>query len=71
MGTCCSMIFSSLPVKVDDNLGSVRVPAHFAGVYALKTSTGRWPKMGMKTSMAGQEGASPHSQDSACRRLTF
>ena len=36
--------------------GSVRVPAHFSGIYSLRCSTGRWPKMGMNTSMPGQEG---------------
>ncbi|KAL8748530.1 MAG: hypothetical protein Q9199_008170, partial [Rusavskia elegans] len=39
-----------------DVAGSVRVPAHFAGIYSLRCSTGRWPKIGTKTSMAGQEG---------------
>ncbi|KAL9001055.1 MAG: hypothetical protein Q9169_000539 [Polycauliona sp. 2 TL-2023] len=39
-----------------DVAGSVRVPAHFAGIYSLRCSTGRWPKLGSKTSMAGQEG---------------
>ncbi|KAL8815907.1 MAG: hypothetical protein Q9223_005010, partial [Gallowayella weberi] len=39
-----------------DVAGSVRVPAHFAGIYSLRCSTGRWPKMGMNTSMPGQEG---------------
>ncbi|KAL8649711.1 MAG: hypothetical protein Q9226_005466, partial [Calogaya cf. arnoldii] len=39
-----------------DVAGSVRVPAHFAGIYALRCSTGRWPKIGTNTSMAGQEG---------------
>ncbi|KAI4118994.1 MAG: hypothetical protein LQ345_001025 [Seirophora villosa] len=39
-----------------DVAGSVRVPAHFAGIYSLRCSTGRWPKMGTKTSMPGQEG---------------
>lgn len=39
-----------------DVAGSVRVPAHFAGCYSLKCSPGRWPKMGMKTSMPGQDG---------------
>lgn len=36
--------------------GSVRVPAHFCGVYALRCSIGRWPKSGITTSMPGQEG---------------
>ncbi|KAH7374949.1 amidase [Plectosphaerella cucumerina] len=39
-----------------DVAGSVRVPAHFAGCYALRCSSGRWPKTGFKTSMPGQEG---------------
>ncbi|KAK7404057.1 hypothetical protein QQX98_010178 [Neonectria punicea] len=39
-----------------DVAGSVRVPAHFSGVYALKCSTGRWLKTGVCTSMPGQDG---------------
>ncbi|KAF2404448.1 amidase signature enzyme [Trichodelitschia bisporula] len=39
-----------------DVAGSVRVPAHFSGCYSLRCSTGRWPKMGVNTSMPGQEG---------------
>lgn len=39
-----------------DVAGSVRVPAAWSGVYALRCSTGRWPKAGSSTSMAGQEG---------------
>ncbi|KAF2469003.1 amidase signature enzyme [Lindgomyces ingoldianus] len=38
-----------------DVAGSVRAPAHFSGCYSLRCSTGRWPKMGMNTSMPGQE----------------
>ncbi|KAH9862791.1 hypothetical protein J1614_010884 [Plenodomus biglobosus] len=38
-----------------DVAGSVRVPAHFSGCYSLRCSTGRWPKVGMNTSMSGQE----------------
>ncbi|CAI6334692.1 unnamed protein product [Periconia digitata] len=38
-----------------DVAGSVRVPAHFSGCYSIRCSTGRWPKMGMNTSMPGQE----------------
>ncbi|KFA79080.1 hypothetical protein S40288_07026 [Stachybotrys chartarum IBT 40288] len=38
-----------------DVAGSVRVPAHFSGIYALRCSTGRWIKAGMTTSMPGQE----------------
>ncbi len=39
-----------------DVAGSVRVPAHFSGIYSLRCSTGRWPRAGMCTSMPGQEG---------------
>ncbi|WEW59003.1 amidase [Emydomyces testavorans] len=39
-----------------DVAGSVRVPAGWSGVYSLRCSTGRWPKAGVNTSMAGQEG---------------
>jgi Asp-tRNA(Asn)/Glu-tRNA(Gln) amidotransferase A subunit family amidase len=39
-----------------DVAGSVRAPAHFSGIYSLRCSTGRWPKMGVDTSMPGQEG---------------
>lgn len=39
-----------------DVAGSVRVPAHFSGIYALRCSTGRWPKAGGTTPMLGQDG---------------
>jgi Asp-tRNA(Asn)/Glu-tRNA(Gln) amidotransferase A subunit family amidase len=39
-----------------DVAGSVRCPAHFSGIYSLRCSTGRWPKLGIQTSMPGQEG---------------
>lgn len=39
-----------------DVAGSVRVPAAWSGIYSLRCSTGRWPKAGVDTSMAGQEG---------------
>ncbi|KAL5045057.1 hypothetical protein BDW71DRAFT_208663 [Aspergillus fruticulosus] len=39
-----------------DVAGSVRVPAAWSGIYSLRCSTGRWPKSGVNTSMAGQEG---------------
>ncbi|KAL2222342.1 acetamidase [Thermoascus aurantiacus ATCC 26904] len=39
-----------------DVAGSVRVPAAWSGVYSLRCSTGRWPKVGINTSMPGQEG---------------
>lgn len=39
-----------------DVAGSVRVPAAWSGIYSLRCSTGRWPKLGMQTSMPGQEG---------------
>ncbi|KAF2840973.1 amidase signature enzyme [Patellaria atrata CBS 101060] len=39
-----------------DVAGSVRAPAAWSGCYSLRCSTGRWPKMGVNTSMPGQEG---------------
>ncbi|EPE06196.1 amidase protein [Ophiostoma piceae UAMH 11346] len=39
-----------------DVAGSVRLPAHWSGCYSLRCSTGRWPKLGFRTSMPGQEG---------------
>lgn len=39
-----------------DVAGSVRVPAHFSGIYSVRCSIGRWPRMGVETSMPGQEG---------------
>lgn len=42
-----------------DVAGSVRVPAHYSGVYTIKASTGRFLKMGNNTSMLGQEGVAP------------
>ena len=39
-----------------DVAGSVRVPAHFSGIYSLKCSTGRWTKGGIVTSTNGSDG---------------
>lgn len=39
-----------------DVAGSVRLPAHWSGCSSLRCSTGRWPKAGIRTSTAGQEG---------------
>jgi len=39
-----------------DVAGSVRVPAHYAGVYSIKSSMHRFIKTGSATSMPGQEG---------------
>lgn len=39
-----------------DVAGSVRVPAHFSGVWTIKASTGRMPRTGSGTSIPGQEG---------------
>ena len=39
-----------------DVAGSVRAPAHYSGCYSLRCSGGRWPKLGVNTSMPGQEG---------------
>jgi Asp-tRNA(Asn)/Glu-tRNA(Gln) amidotransferase A subunit family amidase len=42
-----------------DVAGSVRVPAHYSGVYTIKASTGRFVKTGSASSMPGQEGVGP------------
>ncbi|KIW84689.1 hypothetical protein Z517_00077 [Fonsecaea pedrosoi CBS 271.37] len=39
-----------------DVAGSVRAPAAWSGINSIRCSTGRWPKVGMNTSMPGQEG---------------
>ncbi|KAI5117279.1 hypothetical protein M0805_005604 [Coniferiporia weirii] len=39
-----------------DVAGSVRVPAHYSGIYAIRASAGRFLKTGNATSMPGQEG---------------
>ena len=39
-----------------DVAGSVRLPAHWSGCYALRCAVGRWPKSGGRPSMPGQEG---------------
>lgn len=38
-----------------DIAGSVRIPAHFCGVWSLKGSSGRFPAWGNRTSMPGLE----------------
>ncbi|KAJ7599208.1 amidase signature enzyme [Mycena floridula] len=42
-----------------DVAGSVRIPAHYSGVYTIKSSVGRMPKVGSGTSIPGQEGVGP------------
>lgn len=42
-----------------DVAGSVRVPAHYAGIYSVKASAGRCPRSGSRTSVPGQEGVPP------------
>ncbi|KAL0958215.1 hypothetical protein HGRIS_000374 [Hohenbuehelia grisea] len=39
-----------------DVAGSVRVPAHYCGIYTVRASAGRFLKAGNATSMPGQEG---------------
>lgn len=39
-----------------DVAGSVRVPAHYSGIYSVRASAGRFPKSGIASSMPGQEG---------------
>jgi Asp-tRNA(Asn)/Glu-tRNA(Gln) amidotransferase A subunit family amidase len=41
-----------------DVAGSVRIPAHYSGIYTIKASTHRFPKSGCTTSVVGQEGVS-------------
>ena len=42
-----------------DVAGSVRIPAHYSGIYTIKASTHRFPKSGNATSTVGQEGVAP------------
>ncbi|KAF5383005.1 hypothetical protein D9615_004884 [Tricholomella constricta] len=42
-----------------DVAGSVRIPAHFSGVYSIKASVGRFPRTGNSTGIPGQEGVPP------------
>ncbi|KAL4073524.1 amidase signature enzyme [Scleroderma citrinum] len=45
-----------------DVAGSVRVPSHWSGVFAIKSSTHRFPKTGSAATIPGQEGVpSTHS----------
>lgn len=39
-----------------DVAGSVRIPAHYSGIYTIKASAHRFPKSGNSTSVVGQEG---------------
>ncbi|KAJ8519781.1 hypothetical protein ONZ45_g3294 [Pleurotus djamor] len=42
-----------------DVAGSVRVPAHYCGIYSIRSSAQRFLKAGNATSMPGQEGVLP------------
>lgn len=42
-----------------DVAGSVRIPAHYSGIYTIKSSTNRFPKGGNASPMVGQEGIQP------------
>ena len=39
-----------------DVAGSVRIPAHYSGIYTIRCSNGRFPRSKNTTPMAGQEG---------------
>jgi Asp-tRNA(Asn)/Glu-tRNA(Gln) amidotransferase A subunit family amidase len=39
-----------------DVAGSVRIPAHYSGIYTIKASAQRFPKDGNNTTVVGQEG---------------
>lgn len=51
-----------------DVAGSVRVPAHFAGIYSIKCTVSRFPKAGSPGSTPGQEGV-PSVQSPMARTL--
>ncbi|THH08576.1 hypothetical protein EW146_g8945 [Bondarzewia mesenterica] len=42
-----------------DVAGSVRMPAHYSGIYTIKASMSRFPKAGNASGMVGQEGVPP------------
>ncbi|GLB39937.1 putative amidase signature enzyme [Lyophyllum shimeji] len=42
-----------------DVAGSVRIPAHYSGVYSIKASSGRFLRTGNTTGIPGQEGVPP------------
>jgi Asp-tRNA(Asn)/Glu-tRNA(Gln) amidotransferase A subunit family amidase len=42
-----------------DVAGSVRIPAHYCGIYSIKSSVNRFPKDGNASPMPGQEGIPP------------
>uniref|UniRef100_A0A060SX79 amidase n=1 Tax=Blastobotrys adeninivorans TaxID=409370 RepID=A0A060SX79_BLAAD len=56
-GESCLLAYGGSRLGIGtDVAGSVRVPSHFSGSYAIKCSTGRFPKAGNMTTMPGQEG---------------
>jgi Asp-tRNA(Asn)/Glu-tRNA(Gln) amidotransferase A subunit family amidase len=56
-GDAALISFGGARVGVGSDLaGSVRVPAHFSGIFSLKCSSGRWPKTGIGSAGPGQEG---------------
>ena len=44
-------------MEINNNwVGSVRIPAHYCGIYTIKCSTGRFPRVGNVSAQPGQEG---------------
>ena len=59
-GEAALLAYGGLRIGIGtDVAGSVRVPAHYSGVYTIKASSGRFLMMGNSTSMPGQEGVAP------------
>lgn len=56
-GGAALLAFGGSKIEIgSDVAGSVRVPAHFCGIWSLKGSVGRFPGWGVQSSMAGLEG---------------
>lgn len=55
-GEASAIASGESPVGVGTDIGgSIRVPAHFSGIFGLKPTLDRWSNMGCTSAMAGQE----------------